>query len=158
MAAGDNNSMAIENGIPRHIAIIMDGNGRWAQKRFMPRAFGHQAGVKAVRKIVEHAGNLGVEVLTLFAFSSENWRRPKEEVSLLMSLFVETLQREIDTLDKNGVCLRFIGDRTAFPEVLQEKMREGEDQTKDNTSIDFSDSRKLRWALGYLPGVPKNHR
>jgi len=135
MAAGDNNNMVIENGIPRHIAIIMDGNGRWAEKRFMPRALGHQAGVKAVRKIVEHAGDLGVEVLTLFAFSSENWRRPKEEVSLLMSLFVETLQREIDTLDKNGVCLRFIGDRTAFPEVLQDKMRVGEEQTKDNTAL-----------------------
>ena len=90
MTAGDSKSRASENSIPRHIAIIMDGNGRWAEKRFMPRALGHQAGVKAVRKIVEHAGNLGVEVLTLFAFSSENWRRPKEEVSLLISLFVET--------------------------------------------------------------------
>jgi undecaprenyl diphosphate synthase len=135
MAAGDNTNMASENGIPRHIAIIMDGNGRWAQKRFMPRAFGHQAGVKAVRNIVEHAGNLGVEVLTLFAFSSENWRRPKEEVSLLMSLFVETLQREIDTLDKNGIRLKFIGDRSAFPEILQEKMHTGENQTKDNTAL-----------------------
>ena len=135
MAAGDNNSLATENDVPRHIAIIMDGNGRWAEKRFMPRAFGHQAGVKAVRKIVEHAGNQGVEVLTLFAFSSENWRRPKEEVSLLMSLFVETLQREIDTLDKNGIRMRFIGDRSAFPEVLQEKMYAGEAQTKNNTAL-----------------------
>ena len=135
MAAGDNNSLAIENGIPRHIAIIMDGNGRWAQKRFMPRAFGHQAGVKAVRKIVEHCAQHGVEVLTLFAFSSENWRRPKEEVSLLMSLFVETLQREIDTLDKNGIRIRFIGDRSAFPEILQEKMRVGETQTKANKAL-----------------------
>jgi undecaprenyl diphosphate synthase len=135
MAIGDNNIMASENGIPRHIAIIMDGNGRWAEKRFMPRAFGHQAGVKAVRKIVEHAGNLGVEVLTLFAFSSENWRRPKEEVSLLMSLFVETLQREIDILDKNGIRLKFIGDRSAFPDVLQQKMQEGESQTKDNKAL-----------------------
>ncbi|MEQ1484479.1 isoprenyl transferase [Methyloglobulus sp.] len=135
MAAGDNNSLTIENGIPRHIAIIMDGNGRWAQKRFMPRAFGHQAGVKAVRKIVEHCAQQGVEVLTLFAFSSENWRRPKEEVSLLMSLFVETLQREIDTLDKNGIRLKFIGDRSAFPEILQEKMRVGETQTKENKAL-----------------------
>ena len=135
MAAGDNESSASVNGVPRHIAIIMDGNGRWAQKRFMPRAFGHQAGVKAVRKIVEHAGNQGVEVLTLFAFSSENWRRPKEEVSLLMSLFVETLQREINTLDKNGIRLKFIGDRSAFPEVLQEKMQIGEEQTKNNKAL-----------------------
>ncbi len=135
MAAGEHNSLVGENGIPRHIAIIMDGNGRWAEKRFMPRAFGHQAGVKAVRKIVEHAGNLGVEVLTLFAFSSENWRRPKEEVSLLMSLFVETLQGEIDTLDKNGVRLKFIGDRSAFPDILQQKMQEGETQTKANQAL-----------------------
>lgn len=135
MAAGEINSLATENGVPRHIAIIMDGNGRWAQKKFMPRAFGHQAGVKAVRKIVEYAGNQGVEVLTLFAFSSENWRRPKDEVSLLMSLFIETLQREIDTLDKNGICLRFIGDRSAFPEALQQKMQEGEAQTKHNSDL-----------------------
>ena len=135
MAVGDNERSASENGVPRHIAIIMDGNGRWAQKRFMPRAFGHQAGVKAVRKIVEHAGNQGVEVLTLFAFSSENWRRPKEEVSLLMSLFVETLQREINTLDKNGIRLKFIGDRSAFPDILQEKMQAGEEQTKNNKSL-----------------------
>ena len=135
MAAGNSNSRASENGIPRHIAIIMDGNGRWAEKRFMPRALGHQAGVKAVRKIVERAGNLGVEVLTLFAFSSENWRRPKEEVSLLMSLFVETLQREIDTLDKNGIRLLFIGDRSAFPDVLRQKMQEGETQTQHNNAL-----------------------
>ena len=135
MATDDNPGLVNENGIPRHIAIIMDGNGRWAQKRFMPRAFGHQAGVKAVRKIVEHCANQGVEVLTLFAFSSENWRRPKEEVSLLMKLFVETLQREIDILDKNGIRLRFIGDRSAFPDVLQNKMHIGETQTKDNKAL-----------------------
>ena len=99
MAADEHESLATQNGIPRHIAIIMDGNGRWAQKRLMPRAFGHQAGVKAVRKIVEHCANQGVGVLTLFAFSSENWRRPKDEVSLLMKLFADTLQREINILD-----------------------------------------------------------
>ncbi|MSS76195.1 MAG: isoprenyl transferase [Methyloglobulus sp.] len=135
MAAADNPSLASENGIPRHVAIIMDGNGRWAQKRYMPRAFGHQAGVKAVRKIVEHCAELGVEALTLFAFSSENWRRPKEEVSLLMSLFVEALQSEINTLDKNGICLRFIGDRSDFPDVLQHKMTEGEAQTSNNKAL-----------------------
>lgn len=135
MTAEDIKSLVTENGIPRHIAIIMDGNGRWAQKRLMPRAVGHQAGVKTVRKVVEHCGKLGVDVLTLFAFSSENWRRPKDEVSLLMSLFVETLQREIDTLDKNGIRIRFIGDRTAFPDILQEKMRIGETQTQDNKSL-----------------------
>jgi undecaprenyl diphosphate synthase len=135
MAAADNPDFITQNGLPRHIAIIMDGNGRWAQKRFMPRAFGHQAGVKAVRKIVEHSANRGIEVLTLFAFSSENWRRPKEEVSLLMKLFVETLKREISTLDKNNICVRFIGDRSAFPDTLQQIMTEGEARTKDNKAL-----------------------
>jgi undecaprenyl diphosphate synthase len=124
-----------DNGIPRHIAIIMDGNGRWAQKRFMPRAVGHKAGVKAVRKIVEHCVREGVEVLTLFAFSSENWRRPSEEVSLLMELFMVTLQAEIDKLHQNNIRLRFIGDRSRFPEALQKKMAEGEAQTHDNTAL-----------------------
>lgn len=120
---------------PRHIAIIMDGNGRWAQKRFMPRAVGHQAGVKTVRAIVEHCAKQNIEVLTLFAFSSENWRRPEQEVSLLMSLFMKTLQREIDKLHNNNIRLRFIGDRSAFAPQLQEKMNEGELKTQDNTAL-----------------------
>ncbi|MGJ0486059.1 MAG: isoprenyl transferase [Methylomicrobium sp.] len=124
-----------DNGIPRHIAIIMDGNGRWAQKRFMPRAVGHKAGVKAVRKIVEHCVREGVEVLTLFAFSSENWRRPPEEVSLLVDLFMVTLQAEIDKLHQNNIRLRFIGNRSRFPLALQNKMAEGEAQTRDNTAL-----------------------
>lgn len=135
MAADENLSPGVDNGMPRHIAIIMDGNGRWAQKRFMPRAFGHQAGVKAVRKIVEHCVKREIQVLTLFAFSSENWRRPNEEVSLLMKLFVDTLQREINTLDRNGVRLRFIGDRSAFPEILRKIMAEGETQTAGNQAL-----------------------
>lgn len=120
---------------PRHIAIIMDGNGRWAQQRFMPRAIGHQAGVKTVRKIVEYCVTQKIEVLTLFAFSSENWRRPETEVSLLMALFMATLQREINKLDRNNIRLRFIGDRSAFPEKLQTKMAEGEAQTENNTAL-----------------------
>lgn len=120
---------------PRHIAIIMDGNGRWAQKRFMPRAVGHQAGVKTVRKIVEYCAINHIEVLTLFAFSSENWRRPENEVSLLMALFMATLQREIDKLHRNNIRLRFIGDRSAFPKKLQTKMAEGEAQTEHNTAL-----------------------
>ncbi len=135
MAADENLSERVDNGMPHHIAIIMDGNGRWAQKRFMPRAFGHQAGVKAVRKIVEHCVKREIQVLTLFAFSSENWRRPNEEVSLLMKLFVDTLQREINTLDKNGIRLRFIGDRSAFPEILRKTMAEGETQTAGNQAL-----------------------
>ncbi len=133
MSTDDGNSLESAN--PRHIAIIMDGNGRWAQLRFMPRAIGHQAGVKAVRKIVEYCAKQQVEVLTLFAFSSENWRRPEQEVSLLMGLFMATLQREIDKLDRNNIRLRFIGDRAAFSEKLQAKMAEGETQTQNNTAL-----------------------
>ncbi|MDD5276824.1 MAG: polyprenyl diphosphate synthase [Methylovulum sp.] len=125
----------LDGSMPRHVAIIMDGNGRWAEKRLMPRAFGHQAGVKAVRKIVEACAAQKIEVLTLFAFSSENWRRPKEEVSLLMALFMTTLQREVDKLDRNNIRLRFIGDRSLFSEKLQQKMAQGEIQTQNNTAL-----------------------
>ena len=135
MANDDLIAIDTEHNVPRHIAIIMDGNGRWAQKRFMPRAVGHQAGVKAVRKIVEYCASHHVEVLTLFAFSSENWRRPEAEVSLLMTLFMATLQREINKLDRNSIRLRFIGDRSAFSEKLQQKMAEGEAQTQNNKAL-----------------------
>jgi undecaprenyl diphosphate synthase len=123
------------NGNPRHIAIIMDGNGRWAQKRMMPRIMGHHAGVKAVRKIVEYCAKNNIEVLSLFAFSSENWRRPKDEVSLLMELFMSTLQSEVDKLDRNNIRLKIIGDKQAFPEKLQEKIRIAETQTQKNTGL-----------------------
>jgi len=135
MSLDDFSGLEKENNNPRHIAIIMDGNGRWAQQRHMPRAMGHQAGVKTVRKIVEYCAEQKIEILTLFAFSSENWRRPEEEVSLLMSLFLVTLQREIDKLHKNNICLRFIGDRAAFSEKLQKKMADGESLTKNNTAL-----------------------
>ena len=120
---------------PRHIAIIMDGNGRWAQKRLMPRFMGHHAGVKAVRKVVEYCGNRKIEVLSLFAFSSENWRRPKDEVSLLMDLFMKTLQSEVDIMIKNNIRLKIIGDKSAFSEKLQEKIRQAEWQTRENTGL-----------------------
>ena len=124
------------NGInPRHIAIIMDGNGRWAQKRLMPRIMGHHAGVKAVRKIVEYCAKEKIEVLSLFAFSSENWRRPKDEVSLLMELFMTTLQSEVEKLDRNNIRLKIIGDKDAFPEKLQEKIRAAETKTQENTGL-----------------------
>lgn len=125
----------IDGGNPRHIAIIMDGNGRWAQKRFMPRIMGHHAGVKAVRKIVEYCAKENIEVLSLFAFSSENWRRPKDEVSLLMELFMSTLQSEVDKLDRNNIRLKIIGDKSAFPERLQDKIRAAEAQTEKNTGL-----------------------
>lgn len=120
---------------PRHIAIIMDGNGRWAQQRRMPRAMGHQAGVKAVRSIVEYCAEANIEVLSLFAFSSENWRRPESEVSMLMSLFLSTLQSEVNKLHRNNIRLRFIGERKAFSEKLQAKISESEDQTRANSGL-----------------------
>jgi undecaprenyl diphosphate synthase len=123
------------NYIPKHVAIIMDGNGRWAQKRFNPRILGHRAGVKAVRKIVEYCVKEEIEVLSLFAFSSENWRRPKKEVNMLMELFMGTLQAQVDKLDNNNVQLRVIGDKSAFSETLQKQITQSERQTKDNTGL-----------------------
>ncbi|MEN8259235.1 MAG: isoprenyl transferase [Pseudomonadota bacterium] len=121
--------------IPRHIAIIMDGNGRWAKNRNLPRTAGHQAGVAAVQRTVEYCARKGVEVLTLFAFSSENWRRPPQEVSVLMELFVATLQRETKKLNKNGIQLQFIGDKAALSGKLQKKIAEAEALTKHNDTM-----------------------
>lgn len=115
--------------LPRHIAIIMDGNGRWAKQRDLPRHAGHKAGVKSVRSSVEESVRHGVEVLTLFAFSSENWKRPKKEVSLLMDLFMVALQREVKRLKRNNVRLRIIGDRSAFSEKLQQRIAQAEADT-----------------------------
>ena len=101
---------------PRHIAIIMDGNGRWAKQRHLPRVLGHQEGVKAVRKVIKTCGKIGIEVLTLFAFSSENWQRPEQEVNYLMSLFLNTLKSEISKLAKNNVQLKMIGANKLRPD------------------------------------------
>ena len=117
--------------LPRHVAIIMDGNGRWAQQRGLPRFAGHKAGVDAVRSVVEQCVHHGIEVLTLFAFSSENWRRPAKEVSLLMDLFLMALNREIKRLQRNEVRLRIIGDYTAFPEKLQQRILAAQETTAD---------------------------
>lgn len=108
--------------IPAHVAIVMDGNGRWAVKKNRPRTFGHQAGLKALRKVVEHSGNSGVRELTVFAFSSENWNRPKKEVNRLMELFMRALDREAEELHENGVRIRFIGDLAAFTPEMQQKI------------------------------------
>ncbi len=129
------NFPATDNGNPRHIAIIMDGNGRWAQRRLMPRVMGHRSGVKAVRKTVEHCARNNIEVLSLFAFSSENWRRPLDEVSLLMDLFMATLQAEIDNMMENNIRLLVIGDKSAFSEKLQERIRLAEAATAVNTGL-----------------------
>ena len=115
--------------VPRHVAIIMDGNNRWAKKRLLPDVAGHKAGVDAVRAVIEVCAEAGVEVLTLFAFSSENWQRPAEEVGALMELFLSALRREARKLKENAISLRIIGDRSRFHPELQAAMREAEQQT-----------------------------
>ena len=121
--------------LPRHVAIIMDGNGRWAQRRMLPRHAGHRAGLKSVRTVVEQCADRGIEVLTLFAFSSENWARPKKEVSQLMELFMSALRGEIKRLQKNRVRLRIIGERSAFSEKLQARIAEAERLTAGNDRL-----------------------
>lgn len=121
--------------VPRHIAVVMDGNGRWAKKRFLPRTAGHRAGVSATRAIVENCDKHGVEALTVFAFSSENWSRPQKEVDNLMSIFVSTLKSEMMKLKEQNVRVKFIGDRSAFAEKLQKVINETEAQTEANTGL-----------------------
>jgi undecaprenyl diphosphate synthase len=121
--------------LPRHIAIIMDGNGRWAKKRGLPRYAGHPVGVEAVRKIVEACVERKISVLTLFAFSSENWQRPKKEVSLIMDLFIRSLKKEARRLHRNDVKLKVIGDRRAFSEKLQQHIHDVESLTADNQGL-----------------------
>lgn len=121
--------------LPAHVSIIMDGNGRWAQERGLPRHAGHRAGVDSVRSTVEQCRRLGVGVLTLFAFSSENWRRPAQEVGLLMGLFINALQREAKRLLRNNVRLRVIGDRSAFSEKLQDGIASVESLTEGNDGL-----------------------
>ncbi|MFC1236070.1 isoprenyl transferase [Vibrio sp. F74] len=120
---------------PKHIAVIMDGNGRWAKARGKPRAFGHRAGAKAVRKTITGAAKLGVKAITLFAFSSENWRRPEEEVNLLMELFISALTREVKKLHKNNLQLRVIGNVSQFNSKLQKKIAEAEVLTTNNSGM-----------------------
>jgi undecaprenyl diphosphate synthase len=124
-----------EPGTPRHVAVIMDGNGRWAKRRALPRHLGHRAGVKAVRATVEGCARRGVEALTLFAFSSENWRRPEEEVTRLMELFVESMEKEVDELHGNGIRLRFIGDLSALKPHLLEGIAAAEARTAGNSRM-----------------------
>jgi len=121
--------------LPKHIAIIMDGNGRWARKRGLPRPAGHHAGVKAVRSAVEVCAKHGIKVLTLFAFSSENWQRPITEVSALMNLFVQALDSEIESMHRNGIRVQFIGDRGSLNEELQQRMRASEERTASNPGL-----------------------
>ncbi len=124
--------------MPRHVAIIMDGNGRWARKRFMPRVAGHSRGVESVRKIITRCIERGVGYLTLFAFSSENWRRPADEVGFLMQLFMRSLKKEIARMHENGIRFRVIGDLSRFDEALVRMIRDAEAMTAGNTALELT--------------------
>ncbi|QJR09983.1 Ditrans,polycis-undecaprenyl-diphosphate synthase ((2E,6E)-farnesyl-diphosphate specific) [Usitatibacter rugosus] len=121
--------------VPRHVAIIMDGNGRWAKNRFLPRVAGHRKGVESVRSVVKACAEGGVEYLTLFAFSSENWRRPPEEVTFLMQLFIRALEQEVEKLHANGIRFRVVGDIAAFDQRIRDLIRRAEELTEANTKL-----------------------
>ncbi len=129
--------------LPRHVALIMDGNGRWAKRRGLPRVAGHREGVKSVREIVEAAGELKIDFITLYTFSKENWNRPAREVSTLMRLLVSTLRREIDELDRKNVRLQILGDMNDLPEFAAEGLQDGVNRLAHNTGL------TLNLALSY---------
>ena len=124
--------------VPRHVAIIMDGNGRWARARGRPRTMGHRAGVDAVRRTIEAAEELGIEYLTLYGFSTENWKRPESEVNDLIGLLRLFLKRELSSLHKNGVKIRFIGDRLRFADNIRELLAKAEEQTRNNKRLNLT--------------------
>ncbi|MCK5814457.1 MAG: isoprenyl transferase [Flavobacteriaceae bacterium] len=121
--------------VPQHVAVIMDGNGRWAKQKGMPRVFGHKNGVKAVRETIEAARNSGVKALTLYAFSTENWKRPKTEIKTLMTLLVTSLKKEAKSLDKNNIKLQVIGNHDLLPKVVIDGLNKVIEQTKNNTAL-----------------------
>ncbi|MGF1740957.1 isoprenyl transferase [Vibrio profundum] len=129
------NSQLPPEALPKHIAIIMDGNGRWAKAQGKPRVFGHKNGVSAVRKTISTAAKLGVQAITLFAFSSENWRRPEKEVGLLMELFIAALSTEVTKLHRNNLRLCVVGDLSRFSQRLQKKISQAEEMTASNTGM-----------------------
>jgi undecaprenyl diphosphate synthase len=137
------------NRVPQHVAIIMDGNGRWAKSQGKERIFGHFNGVEAVRESLKAATKAGVKYLTLYAFSTENWNRPKEEVEALMNLLVQTIMNEIEELDKNGVRMSTIGDLNNLPEFCQTELKKGMERTANNTSINLvlALSYSSRWEI-----------
>lgn len=149
MFSSSTRSIPARRAVPRHLAIIMDGNGRWAKKRFLPRVVGHQQGVETVRQVVKACIERGIEYLTLFAFSSENWRRPSEEVSFLMNLFIAALEREVGRLHSSGVRLRVVGDLAAFEPRLIDLIRRGENLTADNRRLTLTVAANYggRWDL-----------
>ena len=129
--------------LPKHVAIIMDGNGRWAKSRNLPRAMGHRAGTERLREIIRFSSDCGIEALTLYAFSTENWKRPEDEKNVLFSLLIEYFTREIEELNQNGVRISIWGDTTAFPSAVQEALNKAQDRTRGNTGL------KLNIALNY---------
>ena len=131
------------NRIPKHIAIIMDGNGRWAKERNLPRQFGHKAGVETIRKIIKEADRLGVGYVTFYAFSTENWKRPVEEINALMKLLVQYLRQEIDELDRNNVVIKVLGDISRLPDECIEEINRATERTAKNTGI------VMNFALNY---------
>lgn len=135
MAVDNSDNKANTRPMPKHVAIIMDGNNRWAKERRLPSLAGHKAGAESVRAVIRACAESGVESLTLFAFSSENWRRPKDEVKGLMDLFAWALDREVKKLEKNNIRMRVIGDKSGFSEALQKRIAKGEETTKHCTGL-----------------------
>ncbi len=130
--------LGLTGNMPKHVAIIMDGNGRWAKARHMPRSFGHRAGMEALQEIVRSSHSIGIEVLTVYAFSTENWRRPESEINALFSLLVEYFYKEIDELDANNVKIHVLGDLSRFPAKLRELMETAIDRTALNSGLNFA--------------------
>ena len=135
MTTSSTQSVPEHTQIPRHIAVIMDGNGRWAKKRLMPRIMGHKKGLEMLEEMTANCARLGVEYLTVFAFSTENWRRPMDEVNFLMGLFLQSLQKRVQKLHKNNLCLRVIGDRSRFAAEIVRGIEEAEALTAENTGL-----------------------
>ena len=133
----------LQQAMPRHVGIIMDGNGRWAQKRGLPRPMGHRAAMERLREVIRLSSDFGIEALSLYAFSTENWKRPQSEIDALMGLFMEYFLRELEELNKNGVCIRILGDKEAFLPRIREAMVAAEDKTASNSGL------KLNIALNY---------
>jgi len=147
--------LRMSGAIPEHIAIIMDGNGRWAKQRGLPRIAGHREGVNSVRDVVEACGQLGVKCLTLYAFSTENWRRPQEEVSTLMRLLVKALRDETDKLHENNVRLTAIGDIKSLPQIVQHELREAIEKTSHNTGLNLNLALSYSGRWDIVEGVKK---
>lgn len=128
----------IDNKLPKHVAIIMDGNGRWAKKRFMPRLAGHKAGVETLKKIIEYSSNIGIKYLTVYAFSSENWNRPKNEIDGILKLLMVTFTKELEKLNENNVIIKMLGDKNNIPENVKNVFEKSELRTKNNTGLQLN--------------------